>query len=139
MTRLTPAAQFMCAKYRSYICSEIYTSDLLKSLGKLFVKFTIANFRPSEPNCYYFQKVHMLVILSGCVGRRIHLSKMTPRTLFSLKLTNSPSHDYKISTSPSPTLPQQHVLELLMENFNIAESSQCTGRVPSRKTFEKKL
>ena len=62
---------------------------------------------------------------------------MTPRTLFSLKLTNSPSHDYKISTSPSPTLPQQHVLELLMENFNIAESSQCTGRVPSRKTFEK--
>ena len=72
----------------------------------------------------------MLVILSGCVGRRIHLSKMTPRTLFSLKLTNSPS--------PSPTLPQQHVLELLMENFNIAEPSLCTGRVPFRKTFEKK-
>ena len=80
----------------------------------------------------------MLVILSGYVGRRIHLSKMTPRKLFSLKITDSSPHDYKISTSPSPTLPQQHVLEILTKNFKIVQPSQCTGRVPSRKTVEKK-
>ena len=61
----------------------------------------------------------MLVILSGYVGRRIHLSKMTPRKLFSLKITDSSPHDYKISTSPSPTLPQQHVLEILTKTLKL--------------------